>query len=52
MNERRRAIDKLYKHKNMLAYQQYRTFKGQICSGDIEGFNKGLERILKKKEIK
>lgn len=39
--EQQRAIDKLYKHKSLLTYQQYRTFRGQICSGDIVGFSKG-----------
>ena len=47
MNERQRAMDKLYEHKNVLTYQQYRTFKGQICSGDITGFYKGLKKVLK-----
>ena len=46
MNDKQKAMDKLYEHKNMLTYQQYRTFRGQICAGDIEGFRKGLKRIL------
>ena len=45
-NYKQKAMDRLYKHKNMLTYQQYRTFRGQICAGDIEGFHKGLKRIL------
>ncbi len=45
-NCKREAMDKLYEHKNVLTYQQYRTFRGQICAGDIEGFYKGLKRIL------
>ena len=45
---KKEAMDKLYEHKNMLTYQQYRTFRGQICSGDIVGFHKGLDRILKR----
>lgn len=53
MNEKQKAMDKLYEHKNVLTYQQYRTFRGQICSGDIVGFHKGLDRILKRKgEVK
>lgn len=44
------ALNKLYENKNVLTYQQYRTFKGQIKAGDIEGFNKGLDRILREKE--
>lgn len=50
---KKEAMDKLYEHKNMLTYQQYSTFRGQICSGDIVGFHKGLDRILKRKgEVK
>ena len=50
---KKEAMDKLYEHKNMLTSQQYRTFRGQICSGDIVGFHKGLDRILKRKgEVK
>lgn len=29
--------------------QQYRTFKGQILAGDIEGFRKGLFHLIKDK---
>lgn len=50
MNEKQEALDKLYEHKNMLTYQQYRTFRGQIKSGNIKGFYKGLNRIVKKRE--
>jgi hypothetical protein len=32
--------------------QQYRTFKGQILSGNIEGFRKGLFNSIKNKLIK
>ena len=31
--------------------QQYRTFKGQILNGDIEGFRKGLFNLIKKNYI-
>lgn len=44
--DQQRAIDKLYKHKHLLTYQQYRTFRGQICSGDIAGFSKGLDKVI------
>lgn len=50
MDEKQKAMNKLYKHKNMLTYQQYRTFRGQIGAGDIAGFHKGLERLLKERE--
>ena len=32
-----------------LSKQQYKTFKGQILSGDIEGFRKGLFKVAKRK---
>lgn len=34
-----------YKYK--LTKQQYRTLKGQVLKGDIEGFRKGLFKIAK-----
>ena len=36
------------KYKYKLTKQQMKTFKGQIISGDIEGFKKGLKKCLKK----
>ena len=38
-------------YKHLLTKQQYRTFKGQILKGDIEGFRKGLFKIAKIKYI-
>ena len=35
---------KRYKYK--LTRQQKRTLKGQILSGDIEGFKKGLVKLI------
>ena len=35
---------KLYEHR--ITRQQYRTFKGQILSGDIDGFRTGLFRLI------
>ncbi len=35
---------KRYKYK--LTRQQIRTFKGQILSGDYEGFKKGLKKVI------
>lgn len=32
-----------------LTKQQYRTIKGQMIAGDIEGAMKGLNRLLKNK---
>lgn len=34
----------LKKYKYKLTKQQAKTFKGQILSGDIEGFKKGLKK--------
>lgn len=38
----------LKKYKYYLTKQQKKTLKGQIISGDIEGFKKGLKKCLKK----
>lgn len=35
--------------KQHLTKQQYRTIKGQIIAGDINGALKGLNRLLNKK---
>ncbi len=32
-----------------LTHQQYKTIKGQIIAGDVEGARKGLHRLLRKK---
>lgn len=37
----------LSEYKHRLTKQQYRTFKGQILNGDIEGFRKGLFNLMK-----
>lgn len=31
-----------------LTHQQYKTIKGQIIAGDVEGARKGLLRLLRK----
>ena len=41
----------LNEYKHLLTKQQYRTFKGQILKGDIEGFRKGLFKIAKIKYV-
>ena len=38
-------------YKGRLTKQQYRTFKGQILSGDIEAFRKGLFKLMKLKYV-
>ena len=47
MNECLKLL-KLYKYR--LNKQQYKTFKGQILKGDLEGFRKGLFRLMLKKD--
>lgn len=42
----RNAFKLLKQHKNKLTKQQYRTFKGQILHNDIEGFKKGLNKLI------
>lgn len=37
----------LKKAKPYLTKQQYRTIKGQIVAGDVEGAKKGLKKLLK-----
>ncbi len=39
-----------YRHR--LTKQQKKTFKGQILSGDTEGFRKGLFNLMKLKYTK
>lgn len=40
----------LERSKKYLTLQQYRTIKGQIKAGDIEGARVGLLRMLNKKK--
>ena len=42
------AINLLKNQKKQLTPQQFRTIKGQILSGNIDGAMKGLQRITKK----
>ena len=39
----------LKSYKCKLNKQQYKTFKGQIISGDYDGFKTGLFRLMLKK---
>lgn len=48
--EQKEALTTLLVYRSKLTRQQYRTFKGQIEVGDVEGFRKGLERILREKK--
>lgn len=45
------AFNLLKEYKHILTKQQYKTLKGQILKGDIEGFRKGLFKIAKIKYI-
>ena len=37
--------------KRYLSTQEYKTIRGQINAGDIEGAKRGLDRLLKKRGI-
>lgn len=39
-------IKLLKKYRKRLTRQQLLTLRGQILSGDIEGFKKGLKKVL------
>lgn len=36
---------------NSITKQQYKTFKGQVLSGDVLGAAKGLAKLLRRKEV-
>lgn len=38
----------LKKYRKRLTRQQLLTLRGQILSGDIDGFKKGLKKLVKK----
>ena len=42
----------LKKYRYEITKQQYKTFKGQILAGDIDGFRKGLFKLIKNKYAK
>ena len=41
----------LKEYKYILTKQQYKTLKGQLLKGDIQGFRKGLFKLAKIKYI-
>lgn len=43
-----KAMCDLKRHKGLLTPQQFRTLKGQILAGDIAGYEKGLQKILRR----
>lgn len=44
----KKAMKELKKHKYKIPKNTYKTMKGQILSGDIKGFYKGLHKMLQK----
>lgn len=44
----RECFNLLKKYKHKLTRQQLLTLKGQIKANDIEGFKKGLNKILRR----
>ena len=46
----RKALRDLKHECKNLTPQQYRTLKGQILAGDIEGAEKGLRRLLRRND--
>lgn len=40
----------LKENKKHLTKQQYRTIKGQIIAGDVEGATKGLNKLIRRKK--
>lgn len=43
------ATNLLETHKPHLTKQQYRTIRGQLRAGDVEGAMKGLQKLIGKK---
>lgn len=39
----------LHKYKHIFTRQQFSTLRGQILAGDIDGFHKGLTKLLKRR---
>ena len=41
---------RLKSYRKTLTAQQYKTLKGQVLAGDVDGARKGLRKLLKRKE--
>lgn len=52
MDEMMVAFLELKKYRNQLTRQQVRTLAGQIKSGQIKEAMKGMDKIIKRKEVK
>lgn len=44
----REFLEKLRKAQKQLDAQTYRTLRGQALNGDVQGAEKGLERIIRR----
>lgn len=38
-------------NRDNLTHQQYKTLKGQVLAGNIEGATKGLQKLLKRRAL-
>jgi len=47
--EQKEFIQMLKAHKPYLTKQQFKTIKGQALAGDVEGANKGLQKLMERK---
>ena len=45
------VLGRLEGMKRYLSPQEYKTIRGQINAGDVEGAKRGLDRLLKKRGI-
>lgn len=45
-----KALCDLVRERSKLTPQQYRTLKGQILAGDVEGAEKGLAKLLRRRD--
>ena len=42
---------RLKAYRTMLTFQQYRTLRGLVLSGDAEGAMKGLRKLLERRKV-
>lgn len=49
MTEITKALKRLKSYNGKLTYQQFKTLRGQILAGDIDGAMKGLQTIIRRK---
>ena len=46
--EQKEFLQMLKAHKQHLTKQQFKTIKGQALAGDVEGANKGLQKLMER----